>query len=492
MELIWKELDAVRLMEKRTDNVRVDGMMHSPDGRTPAAIVLASPHTEVLSSIVDNDGLHITGRITVMLICEDGTGGLFSYESTASFKHDTAVGCASQGVSASTSAQIVSARVYPDENGALLESEIELTSILTSSVPVRVTGGISGVSDLEMKTVEYESSKRVVLGTGVSRMREELASEAAEGVLYSEGQITVRDVAADSGAAAVSGTLTVSAAVTDRNGRPSQLIRQIPFREKIGINGNGEKLFCDAKLKNVWLRALGEDFGIISLEAEVEFTVFTTETHKITLPVDAFSPTIGFGCLSEKTELLSYIGNISAACNVKETIPLPEMAADVTSPLFAGSRALVTGTERVAAGIAVNGLTYTTVVYESSAGALHMFSDETPFSLLIEGADRSNTHTVNVSCVTQILGTGERCVSVQNAFELDAELYLSEAAEPVVGLAETELTERKPGIILCFASEGEDEFDIAKRYSVPCALVQSMNPESKAPYSEGERLMIMK
>lgn len=491
MELIWKELDASRLLERRTDTVRVEGFMPTPDGRTPVGITIISPKAEIVSSSADKDGLHVTGRITVMLTCEDGSGALFAYESSASFKHDAQIDSELRAVNAETHAQVVSAKVFQEGSGARLESEIELTTVLTSSVPVKVMGGIAGATDLEVKTEEHLNGKRVVLGVSSARMREELACEDTEEVLFSEGQITVRDVSAEPGAAVVSGTLTVSAIVADAGGRPSQLIRQIPFREKVGLESVGEDISCSADLKSIWLRALGEEFGIISLEAEVEFSVFAVEKHSVTVPVDAFSPSIGFDCLGEPMELVSYCGGAYAAYTVKESIPLPETAADIASPLFAFSRALVTETVGEAGGTTVNGLTYTTIVYESSAGARHRFTEETPFTMFIENAVSANMQNVRASCITQIVGTAERSVSIQNTIAAYADIYLIEKTEPVTGLAEREPVERKSGIVLCFASEGDDLFDIAKRYSVPRSLVQSMNPTAEEPFSEGERLLLI-
>ena len=47
------------------------------------------------------------------------------------------------------------------------------------------------------------------------------------------------------------------------------------------------------------------------------------------------------------------------------------------------------------------------------------------------------------------------------------------------------------GLCVCFASEGDDAFDIAKRFSVPCSTVRQLNPLTEEPYKEGDKLILL-
>ena len=491
MELIWKELAASRLVAEYSEQVTAEGYLPSPDGRTPAEALIVSPKAVILSSSVDGDGLHVAGRITVTLTAADPAGGLFAYESSAAFKRDAPIEGAAPGMNAEVNAQVVGISAVPDGDGVRMEAQIELSGLVVSNVPVKTAEGISGIRDLETKAVSFEHRSKRLLGSLTSRMREEIAAENVSDVIAASSAIAVRDASLERGTATVSGTITVSAVTLDADGRPGQMFRQVPFRERIEVNGSSDKVYCEAELGAVYLRALGEEFALISMETEAEFKVYGAESVELTVPVDAFSPAVGFDCLHDEIKFLSRVGHASAQSTVRETVPLPDGAADAASVSFAAARSVVTGVCAERGELNVEGVNTTTVVYSSSAGARHTFTEDVPFSISIPIEDISEKATVSTESIVSIIGFTERSVILQYNIFVEAELMRVDKVSAVSGITEKDGTGRKPGIAICFASEGEEVFDVAKRYSVPCALVEKLNPDVKAPFTEGDRLLLL-
>ena len=63
MELIWKDLEAERLFERRTVQVKVEGELPSPDGRSIAQIISSGGRVYLTSAAAEADEIRLEGRI---------------------------------------------------------------------------------------------------------------------------------------------------------------------------------------------------------------------------------------------------------------------------------------------------------------------------------------------------------------------------------------------------------------------------------------------
>ncbi|MCR5809182.1 MAG: hypothetical protein K6G56_06425 [Clostridiales bacterium] len=491
MELIWKEIEAERLISNETVQVHIEGELPSPDGRTPIEIPIATARVIVEGASADAGEIRISGRIAVQVTATDESNTPFAFESSAGFTHRIECGKALPGMRAMVSPSVQSIAVTPAASGASISAAVDLNVRLVSAVPLKVTGGIAGVKDLEIKTKTVNCTSKQLIGSDTLRLREELSAEGIGSIVNTEGQINVRDVSIEQGAAAVSGTITVSAVTVDGAGRFGQLIRQIPFREKIALNLLADRPYCTASIDSIYLRALGEEFALVSMEAQVTFSVFGLTEKELTLPVDAFSPSIGFDCLYDEAMLLSCEGNATEQLSLKETIPLPDNASEMAAPLFVTARPLVTSVDVDGESISIEGVLATTAAFESASGRCYTFTEDVPFSASIDNPTGADMPLVTASCSAQITGTAERALQIQYSLLLNSEILRTERIEVVTGLAERELPERKSGIVISFASSGEDVFDAAKRYGVSCESVRKLNPDIKEPFLEGDKLIIL-
>lgn len=490
MELNWKEIEAERTVRSLSEQVRVTGEMPSPDGRVVSNVLASSAQVYIENASPSDGVIDLDGRIVVTMTALDPDGRPFSFESGASFSHRIETDEASIGMQAEITPRIQELNVSPSENGAKLDASIDLMVSVISCIPIRAIDGVSGLSDLEMKTREIRHMRKRSLGSAFVRMREELAADGIEDVVSADGIIAVRDVACDQGAATISGVISVSAVTIDQNAHMGQLVRQVPFREKINMDPCDGEVFCSAKIDSIALRALGEEFSLISMEAGVTFSLWSAEETMITIPSDAFSPSVGFDCLYDEMILRDTIGKISLQTNIKESIALPENAPELEALLFMSARPIVTDSVAENGELTVNGVLVTTSVYESTSGGIRYFSEDIPFSSVME-ARGANSSAVRAECIVSASGIGDRSIQAQYSLIIEAELYKLEPVRVAVGLAEHELPPKSPGMIICLASEGEEVYDIAKRCQVSCESVRSLNPGLEEPFSEGERLMLL-
>lgn len=491
MELIWKELDAERLICRQTVQAAVEGMLPTPDGTAPAEVFSCGARVLFDSCTVDTGAVRLEGRIAVSVTAADAEGRIFAYESYAGFKHVAEIPDAQPGMKAEAAACIQSLGARPEGKGVELSAGIDLDIRLTSSLPLKLTGGVSGVNDLEMRQTEIELRRKLRLGKETVRMREELEETNISEVISCEGIISVEEVSVSGESAAVSGTVTVEARVTDGDGIPSQIVRRIPFRERIRMERGCDEAYCRAELRSLFIRSLGEEFGLLTLEAEIGFELLGVEREEITAPADAFSPTIGFGCLTESVRISDYLGLAQDSAVIREEIAVPEGLADIERAVFASARAIVTETRPDGEKLTVSGVFAASVTYESEAGRRYLFSRDIPFSVDIAAPIGVDSVSADASCTVNAERSGARSVSLEFTLALVCELFGEKEYELLAGLAERETAKGPGGIVICFASEGETVFDAAKRYSVPCESVRRLNPDITEPFHEGDKLILL-
>lgn len=491
MELIWKELEAERLISRNKVQVRISEDLPSPDGRQPSVILDNTTRVKIENASVSDGEILLSGEIEAIITSVDTDGKTFAFISNADFSHVIKADCALSGMSVKTDPVIQNVTASPSPGGARLDANVDIEYLLISAVPMRIIGGVSGVEDLEMKTDKAADHTLKTVGEETLRLREEIAAEGISEVISTSGVICVRNVAPENGGATVSGLITVSAVVSDVNGHIGQLVRQIPFRERLAVSAVCDTLYCRAELDSVYLRSLGEEFSLLAMDAQTHFTLFAPEEKQLVIPVDAFSPTIGFGCLRDRIEVLNTLRIETVQTVFKETIELPEGAPDIGTPLFASSRMIITESSVCDKEESVKGVISATVVYESETGIINTFTEEIPFEYESEIPEDADDLIVNAECVADIAGASERSIQIQFTAALDSTQIRTDTAEVLTGLAEMEQREKLQGLVVCFASEGESVFDIAKRYSVSCASVRKLNPDIEEPCREGDKLILL-
>ena len=491
MELLWNEVSAERLVKTVNTQLRVTGVLPSPDGNDIIEVTGTKASVKVDEAEVLKDQIRITGKVVAVVNVRDENGKPFSYESYAGFENTIEAEGAVPGMRAAVSTSIQSIASLPDGKGANMSAVVDVCILIVSETPLRVIGGVSGISDLEMRKQKLVLTKKRPIGSSVLRLREEIAAEDVKEVISSEGQIAVRDVSLEQGGASVSGMITVTAVTGSSKGHIAQFTRQIPFRERVEINGIGNEAFCTSRIESLYMRSLGEDLALISLETEVSFEIFCIDEYEAEIPTDAFSPGIGFDCLFEKERFLSCRGAASAQSTIRESLTLPNSSSDNKEALFANAYPVVTETVTHDGTVDVSGVFVTGVTYESISGIINTFSEDVPFSASLEVPQGTDLPIVSAGCTASIASGSERSVQIQYNLLLNADAYGIDEQNAVVGLAESEKRTSESGIVICFASEGEDVFDIAKRCGVPCSEVRDLNPDAEEPFREGDRLLVM-
>lgn len=491
MELIWNEINAERLVDSVTEQAHISGELPVPEQRSIREIVSCSARTYIDGCRADNGEVTVSGNITALVTALDDANEAFAFESSAEFTHTAACDKAFQGMRAEAVPVIQTLEAFPKGTFAELKADIDLDIRVIDEIPIRTVAGVSGLADLEKRNGEAVVYKSSLVADETLRLREEISSEGFVKVVCSEGYVSVRDVSVDDTTAAVSGSITVSAVTADEKNGLSRLVRQVPFREKIPLRSIASNAYCRPELVSIALRTLDEDPGLLLLEAEVRFMLYGTTVSNVSVMKDAFSPTVGFDCLYDDVLAMERRNAVTETLNIREEIPVRGLFDPSMKPVLASARAVLTDASAMNGGVRIGGVLVTDVLFMNETGGCYTEKADVPFETIMENVSCISRADVTADCACSIAGVTAEGVLVQYSVSLACDDVKLNEMRLMTGLAEREQKRAMTGLVVCFASEGEEVYDIAKRYSVPCDSVRKLNPDQREPFSEGEKLLLM-
>lgn len=496
MELIWNEINAVRLICRGSEQTELEGALPPPQGRSVAEILDYTAQTELESCKCEAGRLSLGGRITADLIVSDENGDRYAFSSESPFAHSVSDEAIEPGMLASAHAMIAALSVRRATDGRImLSAAVDMEYSVTTAAPLRVLSGVAGVSDMEIKTSTQDFCRRVELGSGMLHLSEELSESGADQVLSHGVTLSVRDTAFESGGVTVSGIAEVSIIAKTAEGEPVQITRSLPFRENVATDGTADEVFAAAELRSSGVRALGTEFSLISVDADIELRVFALRRGKITLPLDAFSPSINFSCLRRKTALLSALGGADSAHTLRENLTVPEGLSDIFSTVSARALPILTNKSVDRGEMSLEGVLMTRLIYRSASGRLYAFNEDVPFSIRTAAPQDAQSAEIRLGCTASVTGGSSRSAQITYNIAVRSEFFSIAEAEAVVGLAEKsadEAAEPIPsGLIVHTAAEGDGVFDIARRFRIPSSRIIELNPSLADGVKAGDKVLLV-
>ena len=495
MELLWNEVGVQRLVYRGTQQTQIEGMVPLPEGKLSAELADYSASVEVISCRAEENKLAVTGSIEVTSVAVGEDGGVFSFVSTSDFSCEAEAPGVNVGMNTDALAVLKALSMRPAASGQLLlEAVIDIELTVTSAAPIRALSGISGLDDLELRTTEVSTGRRVELANETIRLGEEISSDGIDEVLKYNLQLSVRDTNMENGGACVSGMLSLNALCRSSEGEIVQLVRSIPFRETIKLNGTADEVYAVCELRENSVRSLGTEFSLIAVDADVNFRVFGMRRGKLNMPIDAFSPSLDFNCLLERIEILNSEGGTCGQFSVRDNISVPEGYPDIFTALHASANPIVTGIRFEGGSMEAEGLLCTRFVYRSSNNALESFSEDVPFTISMSAPALADFARIRLSAQPNITGGGGRTAQLSFSIDACAEFFGEMKLDAVVGIAENSEKAKADfvrGIVVYNACEGETFFDVAKCFRISLAAASSLNADIREPFRNGERLLLI-
>lgn len=496
MELIWNEINAVRLISRGTVQTELEGALPPPQGRSVAEILDYTAETGVDSCRTEAGKLIIGGRITAKLIAADDSGDRYAFASESPFSQTVEDDALEAGMTASTVSRLTELSVRKATDGRiLLSAAVDMDYSVTTTAPLRVLSGVAGVADMEIKTASFEHSRRVELGSSMLHLSEELSESGADSVLSHAIALSVRDTAFENGGVTVGGIAEISLIAKSSDGELVQIVRSLPFRENVATDGSADEVFAVAELRASSVRALGTEFSLISVDADIELRVFALRRGTLTLPLDAFSPSIDFSCVRRKTAVLSSLGGADSAHTLRENLTVPEGLPEIFSTVSAEALPILTETSVRGGEALIEGVLMTRLIYRSSSGRLSAFNEDVPFTLRTAAPKDASSARIGLACTASVTGGNSKSAQITYNIAVCAEFFSACEVETVVGLAENSADKAQEsipsGLIVHTVDDGDGVFDIAKRFRIPSSRILELNPNLKDGVRGGDKVLLI-
>lgn len=498
MELLWNEFGVQRPVYRGTAQVEPDGAVPLPSNiNSIAELIDYSAAIDVKSCRTEMGKVLVQGSIELQIAALDAMEKPFAFTSEADFTCSSDAEGVDTGMNADALPLLKSLSLRPGNAGQLqFNAVIDLELTVTTAAPMKTLSGISGLSDMEMKQTELRTARKVELANETVRLSEEITSDGVEDVLKYNLQLSLRDTSLENGNACLSGMLQFNALCRNVDGELSQIVRGIPFRESIALNGSADEIYALAEIRQANVHSLGTEFSLIAVDADVNFRIFAVRRGSLNLPVDAFSPSLDFTCIREEIRVLNVEGGACAQYSVRDNISVPEGYPDIFTALHASANPIVTGTVFEDGAMHTEGLLMTRFIYRSNDNSLHSFTEDIPFSINMSVPVETGFSRLRLSAQPSITGGGGRTAQISFTIDACAEFFDEVCVNAVTGIVENG-SEREPesafagGIIIYNACEGETFFDVGKRFHVSCAEVASLNPDTTEPLHNGDKILLV-
>ncbi|MBQ9832551.1 MAG: DUF3794 domain-containing protein [Clostridia bacterium] len=491
MELFFNEQKVKKVQGHTVTQALVEGEIPFPEGTEIRKLLDCMGEVETESVNVSEGTVSISGRIKLDFICEDTEGEMLSFTSWAGLEHEISIDGAEKGMEAEISISLQSLDTRLKEGVIVLTAVVDIDCKVVAGEALKTMYKIDAVEDTQFKTEVFTCFDTFKIGGGLFRIRDEINALNISSVIYASGNVVFNDIKTEGIEALITGNLLVDLLYLDKNGEYRSDLYTLPFNETLETEGNYSNISCNGKVEKINVRVIGEEFDLAAVETQVRIEAFACQENRVSLPVDAYSPSCAFECEKENVRLLLNYPNSVFNDTFTEIVNIPEGMAEAARVLWCSASASVTSTNTENGILTVDGVLFLRSVYQCEKGILHSFSEDIPFrsenKVSVPDGTEAEVKVLNVC--TSCSGNGK---SIEVTFDLTfcAKMYSMTKASIVSGIRECEAREVPHGIIVYAAGEHESLFDIGKRFNVSCNRLLETDPDICEKLRDGKKIIL--
>ena len=290
------------------------------------------------------------------------------------------------------------------------------------------------------------------------------------------------------------------------DGKTDWIEQTIPYEGRIECYGANDSMFHQIYPEltdtNVDVR-MDEDgeMRVLGVEATLEARIVVYEEENLQLLDDIYSLQEMCTPVVKQKRFEQLLMQNHSKCKVVEQLSLPEIKNDILQICHSSGWIQLEHTEPVENGVQVEGVLHVTFLYVKSDDKVPfaVWQGMVPFSHVLE----SNSVAPDMNCdltysVEQIsiglLGNDEIEVKAVLAFNsfLKQPVRVNNIEEIQSAPVNVEELERRPGIIGYIVKDGDELWDLAKRYSTTAEGIMEVNQMADSTLKTGEKILIFK
>lgn len=289
-------------------------------------------------------------------------------------------------------------------------------------------------------------------------------------------------------------------------GKTDWIEQTLPYEGRMECPGVQDSMYHQIypELKDVHIEARMDENGemrLLGVEAVIEARIVLYEEEEMSLLEDLYS--LKQVCAPRRRSVVpeQLLMQNHSKCKVTERLSLPEIQDDILQICHSGGRIQLENVSPQEEGLSIEGVLHVSFLYVKADDALpfDVWQGMVPFSYLLESNATSPDMESDLTCGVEqlavgLLGNGEVEVKAVLAFNS----FLRKPV-PIENIEEVETRpedlreiENRPGIIGYVIREGDELWDLAKRYHTTVEGIQQINGIEDSKVKPGEKLLIFK
>lgn len=290
------------------------------------------------------------------------------------------------------------------------------------------------------------------------------------------------------------------------DGKLDWMEQTIPYEGRLECYGADDTMFYQmySELQNPIVDVRMDEEGemrVLGVEATLEARMIIYEEESVQMLEDVYS--LQKTCILEQKEkkLESLILQNHSKCKVAERLTLPEIQNEILQICHSSGWMQIEHIEYVEHGVQIEGVLHVTFLYVKTDDQIPfaVWQGMVPFHHFME----SNGATPEMNCeltsmVEQLsiglLGNDEveiKAVLVFQSF-MKQPVVVNDIEEIRTEAVDVHVLEQRPGIVGYFVKEGDELWDLAKKYNTTVESIMEVNQLEKSQVKTGDRILIFK
>ena len=366
---------------------------------------------------------------------------------------------------------------------SIMHIEYEICSVVTAEITTDVEcdgiekqfNNISFENIVDISEHDFTIKEKLEIPSGENSVSE---------ILKCDVKIYDTEYKSVSGKVIVKGSAGVCVLYTDDGGDVKFIEEELPFTEVLDAEGVTENAICDIDYCVAGIMCDAEpdsdgDLRVLMIDIDISVSLKCTETVEKEVLCDCFVPYSNTEFGKDEIKLRTASERPSSQNTIREVIAFPQNFPSVSRVYNVMTNVIMTKAELQRNKIICEGKIEAYILYltDSSENPIYSFKKDIPFSYMLESQNKADNAICevksNIRHISYSLNAGGE-LEIRCLFAIECMLINEISISNMTSISMGELNKRN-GIIIYFANEGETVWSIAKSYAVPCELLMKYN-----------------
>lgn len=513
MEYEKKEFRIYQQGKTITDQFYLDQDYNVPDTRNDVRrIVLGDCDTQVEEMKVVENYIRVSGNMhfKVLYVADQTDETLSSLEGTLPFEEMVYMEETPYDnlfLKAATADLTVSV-IHSRKLNLKILAELQICS--EGRKEETITMDVQDTVPLYKKEKEYQFLRLVSIKKDTYRIKEEVPLDGTKenigNLLWTEIVSRKLDTRISQDQILLQGELQLFCLYESMDGKADWMEQTIPYEGKLECYGADDSMFHQIypELLNPVVDVRMDEEGelrILGVEATLEARMIIYEEEPLRMLEDVYSLQEQCTPVYKEKKLEMLVMQNHSKCKVVERLSLPEIQNEILQICHSSGWIQVERMEQVERGVQIEGVLHVTFLYVKTDDQIpfDVWQGMVPFSYLMESNEATPEMTCDLTYMVEqlsigLLGNDEVEVKAVLAFHsfMKQPITVQDIEEIRTEPMNAEELEARPGIIGYFVKEGDELWDLAKRYNTTVESILEVNQLEKSQVKTGDRILIFK